>query len=67
MCCPICKKSQDFFKNHVVYNAITHLVIGIGIGILVTYPLVGIHPLRWGLGFLVVGGLAHLYPLILKK
>ena len=59
-------KLLKYFSRHPTHNALTHLLIGIGCGILMTYPLVGSHPLRWGLPFLVVGLLAHLYPLLVK-
>lgn len=61
------RKTNGYFKNHVLFNSTVHVLIGIGIGILFTYPFVGIHPLRWGLGFLVVGLLGHAYPLIAEK
>lgn len=61
------KKCNSYFKKHVNYNSLTHVLIGMGLGILVTYPFVGVHPVRWGVGFLVVGVLAHLYPLIAKS
>ena len=49
-----------------MFGGAVHLLIGIGIGILITYPLIGEHPLRWGVAILVAGLLAHLYPLIVK-
>lgn len=61
------KKLSKYFSQHPYYNSATHVLIGIGIGILITYPLVTTHPLRWGLGFLVLGLLGHLYPLIAEK
>lgn len=39
------------------------VLVGMGIGILITYPLVVTHPVRWGVGLIVLGLLAHLYPL----
>jgi hypothetical protein len=49
------------------YTATIHAIIGVGIGMLLTYPLAGIHPVRWALAFVAVGLLGHLYPLMLKK
>lgn len=57
-------KMFKYFKAHPRVNALAHLLIGVGIGILVTYPMVGVHPLRWGMGVLGVGLLVHLYPLL---
>jgi hypothetical protein len=61
------QKIQKYFDKHSHFNAVVHLVTGIGIGIFITYPVIGAHPLRWALGFLAVGVLGHLYPLIAGK
>jgi len=56
------KKMEKYYSQHVWYAKIVGLVIGIGVGILITYPLAGAHPVRWGFTFLVVGALAGLAP-----
>lgn len=61
------KKIENYFKQHPTYNSIVHILAGMGIGVLITYPIVGTHPLRWGLVLLVLGVLGHLYPLYFKK
>ncbi|MCL4390039.1 MAG: hypothetical protein M1484_01865 [Patescibacteria group bacterium] len=61
------KKALKYFSAHPYYNSAVHLLIGIGIGILITYPLVVTHPIRWGLLFLGIGLIAHLYPMWGKK
>ena len=61
------QKIRKYFKDHADYNAFVHMFAGIGIGILITYPLVGNHPVRWGLLFLIIAVLGHLYPLMNKK
>ncbi len=43
------------------YNAIVHALGGIGIGFLLAYPLAGSHPVRWGLAFLGLSILGHLW------
>lgn len=58
---------MKYFKAHPTYSSTVHFVIGLGVGILVTYPFIGSHPVRWGLFFLVIGVLAHIYPLFAKK
>lgn len=63
----MCKKIKDYFKKYPLYNSSVHVLIGMGIGILITYPFVGSHPVRWGLSVLVVGLVGHLYPLYAKK
>ena len=60
------KKINQYFGSHVIYNSTIHVIAGIGIGILITYPLIGAHPVRWGAVFLIAGILGHLYPLIHK-
>lgn len=62
----MCKQLVQYFKNHAIYNACVHVMVGIGIGMLLTYPLAGAHPVRWGLAFLALGILGHLYPLVKK-
>lgn len=61
------KQIETYFKRHPSHNAITHLFLGIGLGILLTYPIVGNHPVRWGSLFVGLGILGHLYPLWIKK
>lgn len=57
---------KKYLSKHPFYNGFVHLLVGIGIGILITYPYIGEHPLRWGVAFIIVGILGHLYPLITK-
>ena len=61
------KKMLNFAKEHPYYNSFVHLLIGTGFGILITYPYIGDHPVRWGVGFIALGVLGHLYPLFVKK
>ncbi len=67
MCKELCKKLEEHFRKYPFYNSFVHLIAGMGLGILITYPLVGIHPLRWGGALLTIGVLGHLYPLATKK
>ena len=60
------KKITAYFKKFPSYNSLVHIIIGLGLGVLITYPLVGSHPVRWGLLLLVVGLAGHLYPLMGK-
>ena len=57
------KKIEDYLKQHYLYFAIVHLIAGAGVGILITYPLIGQHPLRWGVGLIILGVLGIFYPL----
>ncbi len=61
------KKIETYLKKHVVYNSIIHIIGGVGIGIVITYPLIRNHPVRWSVVFLAIAILGHLYPLFVKK
>lgn len=61
------KRVIGYFKNHVEYNAAVHTLGGIGIGILIASPLADTHPIRWGLIFLGLSLLGHVYALGAKK
>lgn len=61
------QKILKFLGAHAEYNAFIHVLSGIGMGILITYPLIGEHPIRWAVVFLTVGVLGHLYPLVAGK
>ena len=60
-------KIRKYFTDHPDYNGIVHIIAGMGIGILLTYPLVGVHPVRWSIFFLVLALFGHLYPITVKK
>ena len=55
------KKVMKYFGSHPEVNALSHLTAGIGVGILITYPLIVSHPMRWGLLFLGLGLLGYVY------
>lgn len=61
------KQIKTYFKAHPTYNSFVHILIGIGLGVLLTHPVFGGHTLRWGVGLVVLGLLGHLYPLLIKK
>lgn len=63
-CWDMYKKGLAYFSRHPLHNAFIHVLVGIGIGILLTYPLVGRHPLRWGIAFLILGVLGHVWALM---
>lgn len=60
-CCGFYRKLLVYFSRHPLHNALVHILVGMGLGILLTYPLVGRHPLRWGIALLVLGVLGHLW------
>ncbi|MCL4418597.1 hypothetical protein M1146_00680 [Patescibacteria group bacterium] len=55
------KKATNYFKNHPEYNSLVHAIGGLGVGILIASPIIGPHPVRWGLGLLVLSILGHVY------
>lgn len=61
------KTIEKYFKNHTMYNSFVHAVGGVGVGILITYPLIGEHPIRWGVGLLALSILGHLYAAYTKN
>lgn len=61
------KTMEKYFSKNAGYNAVVHAVLGVGIGILLTYPVVGAHPVRWGVALIVIGLLGHVYAGMQKK
>jgi hypothetical protein len=58
------KKGMAFMKKHPAYNATIHALGGVGIGVLIASPVAGIHPVRFGIVFLTVSILGHVYALV---
>ena len=48
-------------KKHPAYTATIHAIGGVGVGILIAHPIAGVHPVRFGLAFLLVSVLGHVY------
>jgi len=59
------QKLLKYYGKHPLYAIFVNLVIGIGLGILISRPL-GVHPLRYGISLVVIGGLGKLYALVNK-
>ena len=55
------KKAMTFMKKYPEYNAMIHALGGIGVGILIASPIAGEHPVRFGLAFLLLSVLGHIY------
>lgn len=58
--------TKKYVSDYFSYPTVANIVVGIGIGMLLTYPLAGVHPVRWGVSLAVIGILAQLVPLIVK-
>ncbi len=61
------KKINKYLGQHVFYNALVNMIAGIGIGILITYPFVGIHPMRWGIALIIIGLAGNMLPAMMQK
>jgi F0F1-type ATP synthase assembly protein I len=55
----LCKKLKKYFSKYPLINALIHVCVGVGLGFLLTYPVAGIHPVRWGVVFLTFGLIGH--------
>lgn len=55
------KASQKYLAKHVDFNGLIHLLGGMGIGFLLAYPVAGIHPVRFGVFFLVLSAIGHIW------
>ena len=49
------KNMTKFFSKHPDQNAFVFLMLGVGIGFCLAYPVIGEHPLRWGGLFVLMG------------
>ncbi|OGH12478.1 MAG: hypothetical protein A2857_02355 [Candidatus Levybacteria bacterium RIFCSPHIGHO2_01_FULL_36_15] len=61
------KKIEKYFTKHVYANSLTHLAVGLGLGVLLTHTMFDPHPLRFGVLFLGLGLLGHAYAYQSKK
>lgn len=60
------KKIVRHLKGNSCYLGVSYLIMGMGLGVLFTYPIVGKHPVRWGAGLLALGLFAYLWPVSSK-
>lgn len=60
-------KSVKFFSRNTYYNPVFFLALGLGFGILIARPFIGDHPLRWGMGLVVLGLFGLVYPMMMDK
>lgn len=60
------KKAILYFSRHVEYNALVHVLGGIGLGILIASPIAFPHPVRWALALLALSIAGHIYTLFTK-
>jgi len=47
-------------SQHPHYSAVVNVLLGMGLGVLLTYPVVQEHPLRWAAGFIILATLGYL-------
>ena len=55
------KRMEKYFAKYPSFNSFMHFFGGIGVGFLLTYPLAGTHPVRWGVAFIAISALGHLW------
>lgn len=61
------KRVHDYFSENIWYTKLVYMIGGIGVGIIISGPFAGVHPVRWGLAFILLAALLHLYPLLSKR
>jgi len=49
------KNAMKYFSKYPDQCIFVNLLTGVGLGFMLTYPVVGVHPIRWGLLFLGMG------------
>lgn len=59
------KKLLKYYGKHPLYAIFVNVIIGVGLGIIISRPL-GIHPLRYGIALVLIGGVGKLYALTNK-
>lgn len=52
---------DKYFAKNPRFNSWIHVVAGIGIGMFLTYPLVGMHPVEWGTAVFALAVLGHVW------
>lgn len=55
------KHINKFLSKNTEFNSVIHAMLGIGVGILITYPLIGVHPLRWAIFFIGIAVIGHIW------
>ena len=55
------QRAEKYFSKHPMFNSAVHVSGGIAIGLLLTYPFAGPHPVRWAFVFGVLALLGHIY------
>jgi hypothetical protein len=56
-----CKTARKYLNVHTEFSGTVHLLFGVGIGVILTYPIAGVHPLRVGFMFLALGILGYVW------
>ncbi len=59
------KRALSFFSKHVEYNALVHVLGGIGLGVILA-EFIFPYQVQWALGLLFISILGHLYTLTIK-
>jgi F0F1-type ATP synthase assembly protein I len=51
----ILKKIEKYFSKHIYLNWLAGLIVGAGIGVLITDSFINPHPVRYGIGLIAIG------------
>jgi len=55
-----CAKCKKYMTQHPHYSAVVNVLLGMGLGVLLTYPIVQEHPLRWAAAFIILAVLGYI-------
>ncbi len=55
------KRMLKYFGKNPNFSSWVHFFGGVGVGFLLTYPLAGSHPVRWGVAFVAISILGHIW------
>ena len=55
------KKGLKYMSKHPTFNGSLHAIGGIGVGIIIASPIIGTHPVRWGIALMAIAALGHVY------
>jgi hypothetical protein len=60
------KQAMKYFSKYPDQNAFVHLLGGVGIGFMLTYPVANTHPVRWGALFILLAIVGYIWAGIQK-
>jgi hypothetical protein len=55
------KNANKYFSKYPSQNTFVNLILGVGIGFVLAYPVIGEHPVRWGGLFILMGLIGNVW------